>query len=441
MKNKFLIILIIFFNNVAFSYNPLKIQKVNSDYGVTAWLHEKHDTPIVYTYISFKNSGYAHDKNGKSGLSNIVAKMLQEGGGEYDSDAMADVLESNGIMISFYSNLENFSIEIKSLSEHFEKAMMIVQSVLQEPHFNDETLARIKRQQLQTIQNMEDNSDFLANKKLFQTIFKDSPYSQTLYGSKDSIKAITRKDLLEYVEKSLSRVNLNISVSGDITESKLSNTMDKYLSTLSLTSQEPDGNVNLQNIPNFPTIKKVDSYINKPQSVIYWGSTGIDVHDPDFYPAYVLSHVVGYGLDSILMSEIRKKRGLTYSISMRLQDYGNINLLLGRAFTNATSEQEVILVINDVLKGVKRDGISVEDLQKNKEYIINSFVMGLNTNGKIASQMSYAQCHNLSTSYINDFRKNIQNVTLKEVNNVAKKLLTTDTILFSVAGPNSKSLE
>ena len=56
-----------------------------------------------------------------------------------------------------------------------------------------------------------------------------------------------------------------------------------------------------------------------PQSVALFGHAGIDRHDPDFFAAFVLNHILGGGgFESRLMQEVREKRGLTYGVATYL---------------------------------------------------------------------------------------------------------------------------
>ena len=91
-----------------------------------------------------------------------------------------------------------------------------------------------------------------------------------------------------------------------------------------------------------------------PQSVVLFGQPGIARDDPDFFPAYVLNHILGGGgFGSRLTDEVREKRGLTYGISTSLapNDFGW--LYMGR-FSSANAR--VARGARDRAGGVAADG-------------------------------------------------------------------------------------
>ena len=443
MWNKLLLlILIIFISNICYGKNEIhvKTEKINTDYGgIEAWLSEDHSNPIISMVMTFEKAGYAYDVT--QGLSNLVAELLKEGAGKYNSETIADILESNGIILNYRSGLENFSVHIKTMSENFETSLSLLQNMLTEPHFNESAIERVKSQKFSIIKELEEEPNHVARREFFELVLNDHPYINPPQGSIESIKKITKNDLIKYVEQSLNRVNLSIVVSGDINSQNLSKLLDKYLINLPLTS----GTV--KEIPvltdfKVPKLSNVHVFMDIPQSVVYFGKYGIDISDSDFYSAYLLNYILGgAGLNSLLMDEIRKKRGLTYGIYSWLENYPHANFFIGKATTDNSSVQEMILSINKIFDDILRDRISVEQLRDAKDYVVNSFMTNLDTNDAISIMLAYAQNNNLGINYIDCFSKNIEKVSLQDVNKIAKKLLDVKKMLFLTVGQTKSMLQ
>ena len=62
----------------------IEIQEVKSDSGVTAWLVEDRSIPLIAMKFSF-NGGAATDPADKTGLSEFLSGMLDEGAGDMTS--------------------------------------------------------------------------------------------------------------------------------------------------------------------------------------------------------------------------------------------------------------------------------------------------------------------------------------------------------------------
>ncbi|MBQ4875482.1 MAG: insulinase family protein [Rickettsiaceae bacterium H1] len=438
MKIRLLLVffIICFVAEISYGSNEINIksEEINTDYGIEAWLSEDHTSPTISMIITFKKAGYAYDT--KKGLSSLVSRLLKEGTNKYDGNEIAEILENNGIILNYDVDLENFTVRIKTLSNHFETSLMLLQSMLTEPSFDQQSIERIKNQQVSLISKLQENPNYIAKRKFFELLFDRHPYANSPYGSVESVMEITGDDLLQYVKKSLNRVNLNIVVSGDINTATLSTILDNYLVNLPLSSEEVN---EIPRFMNFKNSKKIGVYMDIPQSVVYFGKIGIDENHPDFYAAYLLNHIVGgTSLNSILMEEIRKKMGLTYGIYSWLEDYRNANLLLGKAATDNESAQEMVLAVDKIFENVKRDGLSIEKVNESRDYIINSFVTKMDTNDKIAEILAHAQNHKLGLRYVNDFCKNIEKVSLQDVNKIANSLLDTKEMLFVILGRKVK---
>ncbi len=439
MKNKFIVIVIIMFHSICYGAVNVKTQEITTDYGIKLWLVEDHTNPVISMVVSFNQSGYAYDS--KEGESSLVAKLLNEGAGEYSANQIAEITESNGIIINFTSRVDNFTAHLKTLPEHFETSVKLLSQMFTDPRFDEEDVNRVKAQQLVEIKQIQEKPNLIAKKKFLETIFDNHPYSKSSRGDELSIADITRDDLLHYVRNNFSRLNLNIVVSGDITEPVLREVLDQYFISLPLLSEKGKKIAKLANKVKMPPSNQLRIDMDIPQSVVYFGKSIISPDHPDFYPFYVLNHIIGgSGLNSLLISEIRKQRGLAYRLATWFENYQYAGLLVGASATENKSVPEMIIAIKKVLDSVKRDGVTLEVLQGSKEYIISSFVMGLTTNSAISSVLSYAQSMNLGSNYIQQFCNKIEQVTLQDIQRVSGVLLNTDNMLFVVVGKQNDRL-
>ena len=85
-----------------------------------------------------------------------------------------------------------------------------------------------------------------------------------------------------------------------------------------------------------------------PQSVVFFGQTGIARRDPDFMAAFILNHIVGGGgFGSRLMSDIRETRGLTYGIYTSLSTPKRSGLWLGSVSADNAKVAEVIRLVRE----------------------------------------------------------------------------------------------
>lgn len=173
------------------SYDGLKIPAI----------YEKHRTlPIFNLQLIFQNSGYINDKE-NPGLTNLTAKILNEGTLSDGAVKFARKLENNAISLSANSGFETFVIEISCLKEEYKKALGYLEELLKDPNITEETLQKVKTLQLSKLEQKENDFDFVASNALKSIIYKDTALEFPSSGTKESLEKITLNDIKENLKK------------------------------------------------------------------------------------------------------------------------------------------------------------------------------------------------------------------------------------------------
>ena len=171
------------------------------------------------------------------------------------------------------------------------------------------------------------------------------------------------------------------------------------------------------------------------QSSILFAGKGISKKDPYFYPAYVMNYILGGGgFFSRLTTEIREKKGLVYSVYSYLYRYDKYDFFSGGAQTSNENVDKVIKIIKDELNKVKNKGVTEKELNDAKNYLINSYVLRLDSNKKVASILLNTQMDGLGTDFFKKRNDYINSVSLEDIKEVAKKILDEKQIFFLIIG-------
>jgi zinc protease len=408
-----------------------EVQKVVSDSGVTAWLVEDHANPILSLKLAFRG-GAALDPKDKPGLANLVASTIDEGAGELDSQAFQRALSEDAIKLSFNAGTDAFYGSLKTLSEHREKAVELLNLALTDPRFDAEPVGRIKSQILAGLRRSSQDPQSVASRTLDKLIFPDHPYGQPVRGTQASVRAIQQADLRTFVETRFARDRLMVGVVGDITPKELKPLLDKAFAGLPKTTgdvpQVPD--VQPKNAGELVVVEK-----NVPQSWVTFAHGGLARDDPDYYAASIVNYILGGGsFASRLFEEVREQRGLAYSVYSYLAPLDHGSLWGGGLGTSNKSVGQALEVVREEWRRMAEEGPSQTELADAKTYMTGSFPLRLSSTSNIASILLAMQQENLGMDYMEDRKDLIESVTLEQAKRVAGDLLAADQLSVVVVG-------
>jgi zinc protease len=404
----------------------------------TAWLTRDTSLPVVAMQISVKRAGGVSDPVGKEGLAYVTANMLAEGAGAYTSAQFHEMLELYAIQLDVSSGRDTMDVEMEALSEHTDKAFELVGAMLTQPRFDQTDIDRIRAEHLSDLTQLEESPGYRLNTAFYQKAFAGHPYSHSPYGSASSITALARRDLQGFAKAHLAKDQLIISVSGDIDAVTLKRLLHTHLAGLPAHATLP-ASPDHAHLHNQPEPVQVTMAI--PQTSIRIAMPGIARKDERFYAAFVMNYMLGGGsLSSRLAHEIRKQRGLTYSIAsdLDMQDYAEwVSIDFA---TKAESAKEALDTALATVDKAATEGFSESELQAAKDYLTGAFPLSVESNAQRVNYLTVMQQYQLGKDYLQERNGLITSVTLQQVNDVAKALLSPDKRLVILTGetPHAK---
>jgi zinc protease len=278
-------------------------------------------------------------------------------------------------------------------------------------------------------QKLED-PNYLASLNWNKQAFGNHPYARALYGTLESIPAITREDLAHHLATQFGLSVLHISAVGDITPAKLQKILNHHLSTIPLTAKT----ANIEPV-NFPKGSFTAVPLELAQSVAVFGHEGIGIHEKDYYAASIVNYILGGGgFESRLMNNIREKNGLAYSVYTFLNPMDYANVFRGAVGTRPDAMDKSLTLIKQDITSIAQKGITQEELDSAKDYLTGSFVLSLDSTVKIADILNEMQIEDLGLDYLEKRNENINRVTLDEANAAAQRLFNANNLIIVVVG-------
>ena len=407
------------------------IERVVSPGGIEAWLVREPAVPLIAIDFAFVG-GAAQDPAGKGGTANLVASLLDEGAGEFDSKAFHDRLERKAIELSYQAERDTLRGSLRTLSENKDEAFEDLRLSLNAPRFDAADVEIIRGQVLSLLRRAATSPNEISSQRWWQTAFPGHPYGRPVMGTLDSVPGVTADDLRGYTHRVLARSNLKVAVVGDIDAETVKTALDRIFGAL---PARPELNEISTATPQGMG-KRIVVKLDVPQAVVTFGGPGIARKDPDFMAAYIVNHILGGGaFSSRLYQEVREKRGLAYSVYDSLVWLNHTALFLGGTATRANRAGETLDVIQKEIRRLANDGPTAQELAAAKAHLNGAFALNLDTSTKIAALLVQLQLDGLGVDYFTRRTEMIHAVTLDDARRVAKRLLDGGLLVTVVGQP------
>lgn len=414
------------------SRRDLKIQTWQTAEGAKVLFVEARELPMFDLQLTFA-AGSSHD-DGVPGLAMLTNAMLNEGVPGKDVGAIAAGFENLGANFGngAFRDMAIASLRSLSAAEQREPAMQLFNQVLGQPTFPEDSLARIKNQLLAGFEYQKQNPGKLAGLALFERLYGKHPYAHPSDGNAESIPAISRAQLQAFHAKAYGASNAIIALVGDLSRS------DAEALASQVSAALPKG-------PALPRIAQPEEpkpglqHIEFPstQTHLMIAQLGIDRRDPDYAALYLGNQVFGGGgFGTRLMTEVREKRGLTYGVysgfsAMQARGPFMINLQ-----TRAELSDGTLQLVKSMLADFIKNGPTEQELNNAKRELAGSFPLSTASNAAIVGQLGSMGFYDLPLSYLEDFMRDVQALSVEQVKAAMAKHLNPDALVIVTAGPS-----
>jgi len=399
---------------------------------------EEHSLPFV-TFQLLIDAGSQKDPSGQEGLARLTAKGLLLGTAQRTAKAINEELDFMGASLDSSAGRDYMNLSLRVLKKDQEKGLALFLEVLTQPVFPPAEMKKEVEKTLAAIQAEEDQPEEVAEKAFQENLYLQGPYKFPVEGTKASLPRITREDVVRFYQKYYHPDRAILAVVGDITQEEIKTHLFPSL------EKWPRGKIPEEPLKTEftkgPKTVKIDRSLT--QANIILGQNGVSRDNPDFYALQVMNYILGGGgFSSRLMEEVRNKRGLAYSVASFFDPgkyAGSFQIVLQ---TKNNSAREAITLARDQVERIRKEMVSEKELEGAQKYLVGSFPMRLDTQGKLANFLLQVEYYDLGLDYPARYPKLIQSVSREEVLRVAQKYLHPDNyIMVIVADLKAAGLE
>jgi len=389
---------------------------------------------FVTVNASFPIGDFLNTK-GNEAIPSLTTQMLSKGTTKNDKFQFSQKLEKLGVSLSISAGTHSVNISFKCLTKDLKTVIGLLAEELRYPLFDTKEFDLLKDQNINGMKRGLEDPATQGTIALLQAIYpKGHPNYQTdIESSIENVKAVAVIDLKAFHKTYFGPAGMHLVVVGDVDTKVL-------YSALNTSFKGWKGGattkVKYENPTKESALTKVVTIPQKPSAEMYIGQyTGIERSDKDYMPFYMGTSILGGGFSGRLMMTVRDNDGLTYNIGA---GHSGHTYTGGYWFVNASFNPSLFQKGLDAtmvqVNQWAKEGITEDELVAKKTNLAGSFKVGLSTTGGLAGALLSFIERGLEPTYIDQYTKEIEAVTLEQVNASIKKYIDLNKLIIIKSG-------
>jgi predicted Zn-dependent peptidase len=374
-------------------------------------------------------AGSRYEMSEENGVSHFLEHMFFKGTKLRSARDIAIEVDSLGGEMNAFTSREYTAYYVKVLDTHLSTALDILCDIFLRSVLDETELEKERQVILEEIRMQDDQPEESVHDMLNALIWQGHPLAFPIAGRQESVSAVNRESLLDYICRMYSRSGITISCAGHVDHDECTAIVEEQFGGVPpLQARDPLSR------PRYQVGTKVVTK-ELEQVHVCLALPGIPLNDPERFPFYVLNTVLGANMSSRLFQEVREKRGLAYSVYSYLAGYQDVGNLAVYAGTSREKISEVIDVIRGELESLARKPLSDEEVKRSQEYLKGGLLMSLESSSSVMSRIAKQELCFHGYQSVDEIVQQIESVTPEKVQELAAKNFGMEQLSLAAIGP------
>ncbi len=411
-------------------------QKFTLKNGLTVYLMEQHEVPLI-SVSAILPAGAIYDGD-KSGLASLTATALQHGTKNYPKDRLEEELDFLGASVNTYASKESAGLSADFAAKDRDKILPLIMEILTAPAFDTAEFTKEKKRALVRLEQAKESPRSVISGYFDKFLYGDHVYGNLITGTVSTVSALTPADIRKFYSANYIPNGAAIAIAGDFNSKEMKSLVTKLFSGWK--KGEPQAGAASAK-PSMDAKSSKVLLVNKDdakETTFYIGAPGVPRNNPDYVAIDVINTLFGGRFTSMLNDELRVNTGLTYGAGSRFSSLKHAGSFYISTFTATKTTEQAIDKSLEVLKRLHAEGLDEQSLASAKNYVKGQFPPRYETSGQLAGLLTQMFWYNFDESFINNFQKNVDGLTLARAKEIIAKYFPSDKLHFVLVGKSSE---
>ncbi len=398
---------------------------------VTATMPHTHSVSVCF----FVGVGSRYESDSIAGASHFIEHLLFRGTDRRPTAReISEAIEGVGGIINGGTDRETTVYWCKVARHHFSLALDVLADMLLHPRFEAGDIEKERQVIIEEIKMGYDSPPQRVSLLIDELLWPSHPLGRDIAGSKESVSAIPRQAMLDYLKRHYMPSDIVVSVAGGI----------KHQEAVAAVNQALGG---WSGRAKLPVYKPYKEHIGRrlcvepreiEQAHMCLALPGLSLFHPQRFVLDLLNIVLGEGMSSRLFCEVRDRLGLAYSINSFVEHFADTGSITIYAGVKPENLPVTIRVILEQLSRLKEEVVFEPELSKAKELAKGRLLLRMEDSRSVAGWVGGQEILTGQILDIDQVLAIVDDITADGIQKLARELMVADRLRLAVVGPVSE---
>ncbi len=434
------------------AFATLPIQHWVQPSGARVYFVESPAIPMVDVQIDF-DAGTRRDPAGKPSLASVTADMMEAGilardprrgapgrvtryDAAMDENQLGEAWADLGAQFGAGAGNDRMSFSLRSLVEPdlLARAVALASRQIGEASFPAPIWERERARMVAALRESYTRPGNVAGRAWLPEVYRGHPYGWE--ATEATLATITVDDMRAFHARHLQACRARVTLVGAVTRAQADEIAATLLSRLPASAGgRCDPLPPVPEVTPLPAPVTVQIPFKSAQAHVLIGQPGYKRNDPDYFALLVGNYILGGGgFVSRLSTEVREKRGLSYSVYSYFAPGLHAGAFTLGLQTRPDQAQQAVQVAREVVARFVAEGPTPEELQAARDNLVGGFALRIDTNRKLLDNVSSIAWNDLPLDYLDTWRQQVQAVTVADIRAAFARKLQPDRMVTVIVG-------
>jgi len=337
------------------------------------------ESPTV-TALVLVEAGSKYETKKISGVSHFLEHLCFKGTEKRPKPIdIVKELDGIGAQYNAFTGQEMTGYYAKSDKKHFRKILDVVSDIYLHSTLPSAEMEKEKGVIVEEIKMYQDLPPRRIHDVLLTLLYGDEPAGWDVAGTPETVRAMTRKDVILYRKKHYVPEATVVAVSGNVSEQEAQDAVSNAFSAMQ--SGAKQGKITVKEAQKRSALAL--EFRKTDQVHLAFGIRTCDLYHTDIPALRVATAVLGGGMSSRLFQKMRDELGICYYVGASHETFTDHGFLEITAGVPLNRLEEALRAILEEVRRLKNGGVSNEELTRAKEYLIGNLYLGLESSDAV----------------------------------------------------------